>query len=104
MADNDVQQEIEALRADFGQLRTDLLTLTKSIGELSKRHAEDGVESLRQTGARAAERVRAAAADATAAKDAGLAAAEQHIAEHPISSLVVAFAAGMMLGKMATRR
>jgi len=104
MAESDVSPEVAALQADFSQLRNDLLALTKSIGDLTKRRAEDSVESLKQTGNRAAERVRAAASDATAFKDASLAAAEQHVVEHPISSLVVAFAAGMILGKLVERR
>ena len=91
MADSDVSQEIAALQADFGQLRNDLLALTKSIGELTKRRAEEGVESLKQSGSRAAERVRTAAAEA-------------HVVEHPISSVLIAFTAGMILGKLVERR
>jgi len=104
MADGDVNQEIAALQADFGQLRNDILALTKSIGELTKRRAEEGVESLKQTGNRAAERVRAAAADVNAYKDDKIAAAEQHVVEHPISSVLIAFTAGMILGKLVERR
>jgi ElaB/YqjD/DUF883 family membrane-anchored ribosome-binding protein len=104
MAESDVNPQIAALQADFSQLRSDLLALTKSIGDITRRRAEEGVESLKETGNRAADRVRAAASDANAFKDAGLAAAEQHVVEHPISSLMVAFAAGMILGKLVERR
>jgi len=104
MADGDVSPEIAALQADFGQLRTDLVALTKAIADLTKRRAEEGVETLKQAGNRAAERVSAAAAEANAYKDDRIAAAEAHVAEHPISSVLIAFTAGMILGKLVERR
>jgi|SRR5580658_995804 ElaB/YqjD/DUF883 family membrane-anchored ribosome-binding protein len=104
MEETRVQADIETLQANFNQLRTDLQNLTSSIGEISRQRVEQGVESLRQTGNRAAERVREVAADASSLKDAGLAAAERQVAEHPITSLLAAFAAGMMVGKLVERR
>jgi ElaB/YqjD/DUF883 family membrane-anchored ribosome-binding protein len=99
-----LRAQITALQTDFGQLRTDLVTLTKVIGELSKRRAEESVENLKQAGNQAADRVRAAAAEAAAFGDAGIAATERHVAEHPISSLLVAFAAGLVFGKIVEKR
>ena len=104
MAATNVNDEIAALQASFGQLRTDLVALTTSIGEISRQRADDGVESLKQTGNYAAERMRAAASGANSLKDAGLAAAERQVVEHPVSSLLVAFAAGMIIGKVVERR
>jgi ElaB/YqjD/DUF883 family membrane-anchored ribosome-binding protein len=104
MAEGDVNQDIAALQADFGQLRNDLLALTKSLADMTRRRAEEGVDSLKQTSNRAAEQVRAAAAQASAYKDDKLAQAEQHVVEHPISSVLIAFTAGMILGKLVERR
>jgi ElaB/YqjD/DUF883 family membrane-anchored ribosome-binding protein len=104
MAEANVKNEIETLQSDFGQLRADLQTLTKTIGDISRRRAEESVVNLKDVGNRAAERVRAAAASANSMKDAGLAAAERQVVEHPVSSLLVAFAAGMILGKLVERR
>jgi ElaB/YqjD/DUF883 family membrane-anchored ribosome-binding protein len=99
-----LRQQMAALQADFGQLRTDLVALTKVLGELSKRRAEESVVSLQQVGNQAADRVRAAAAEAVSLGDAGIAATERHVAEHPISSLLVAFASGLVFGKLVEKR
>jgi ElaB/YqjD/DUF883 family membrane-anchored ribosome-binding protein len=99
-----LRQQIAALQTDFGQLRADLVALTKAIAELSKRRAENGVEGLKQAGSEAASRMRAAATEAASLKDAGLAATERHVAQHPISSLIVAFAAGLVFGRVVEKR
>jgi ElaB/YqjD/DUF883 family membrane-anchored ribosome-binding protein len=104
MAESDVNQDVAQLQADFSQLRSDIVALTKSIADLTKRRAEDSVESLKAAGNQAADRVRAAAAEANAYKDARIAAAEAHVVEHPISSVLIAFTAGMILGKLVERR
>jgi ElaB/YqjD/DUF883 family membrane-anchored ribosome-binding protein len=104
MAEANVKDEIETLQSDFSQLRADIQTLTKTIGDISRRRAEEGVVNLKDVGNRTAERVRAAAASASSMKDAGLAAAERQVVEHPVTSLLVAFAAGLMLGKLVERR
>src|ERR1700722_1378970 len=79
MAEANTKHEIETLQSDFSQLRADLQTLTKTIGDISRRRAEEGVVSLKDVGTRTAERVRAAAASANSMKDAGLAAAERQV-------------------------
>ncbi|MEA2754389.1 MAG: hypothetical protein QOJ54_678 [Aliidongia sp.] len=104
MADTRISSEMETLQDNFKQLRSDFQDLSQTIGEISRHRVEDGIETLRQTSGRATERMRVAAADANAYKDATLAAAEKQVMEHPVSSLVIAFAAGMMLGKLVERR
>jgi ElaB/YqjD/DUF883 family membrane-anchored ribosome-binding protein len=104
MAETGVSNEMATLQENFKQLRSDFQDLSQTIGEISRHHLEDGFETLRQTSGRATERMRDAAADANVFKDATLAAAEKQVMEHPVSSLMIAFAAGMMLGKLVERR
>jgi len=104
MAETSFPNEMEALQENFKQLRSDFQELSKTIGEISRHRVEDGIETLRQTGGRATNRMRTAAADATNFKDATLAAAEKQVTEHPMSSMMIAFAAGMMIGKLVERR
>jgi ElaB/YqjD/DUF883 family membrane-anchored ribosome-binding protein len=104
MAETSLPSEMEALQENFKQLRSDFQDLSKTIGDISRQRVENGIETLRHTGGRATERVRAAAADASSFRDATLAAAEKQVADHPVSSLMIAFAAGMMIGKLVERR
>jgi ElaB/YqjD/DUF883 family membrane-anchored ribosome-binding protein len=104
MSESSVTKDIEALQADFSRLRGDLAALTKTIGEQSKRRAANGAENLKEMGNRAAGQVRAMAAEANALKDAGLEATARQVSEHPVSSLLIAFAAGVLLGKLVDRR
>jgi ElaB/YqjD/DUF883 family membrane-anchored ribosome-binding protein len=104
MAESSLPSEMEALQENFKQLRSDFQDLSKTIGDISRQRVENGIETLRHTGGRATERVRAAAADASSFRDATLAAAEKQVADHPVSSLMIAFAAGMMIGKLVERR
>ena len=104
MSESSVTKDFEALRADFTRLRGDIAALTQTIGEVSQRRAVNGAENLKQMGNRAADQVRAMAAEANALKAAGLEATVRQVSEHPVSSLLVAFAAGVLLGKLVDRR
>jgi ElaB/YqjD/DUF883 family membrane-anchored ribosome-binding protein len=104
MAEANAHDDVKALRADFSKLQTDIQNLTKTIGDISRHRVEDGIETVKQTGNRAAERMRAAASEANSIKDAGLAAAERQVIDHPVTSLLAAFAAGLVVGKLVDRR
>jgi ElaB/YqjD/DUF883 family membrane-anchored ribosome-binding protein len=91
--DNGAISDIDDLRSNFNQLRTDFSHLTKTVSDISERRAAAGVE-----------RLRGVAAEANALKDAGLESATRQIGEHPVSSLLVAFSAGLLLGKLVDRR
>jgi ElaB/YqjD/DUF883 family membrane-anchored ribosome-binding protein len=104
MEEANVHDEIEALRENFNRLQADFQSLTKTIGEISRNHVENGIESVKQTGNRAAERMRAAASEANSFKDAGIAAAERQVIDHPVTSLLAAFATGLVVGKLVERR
>jgi ElaB/YqjD/DUF883 family membrane-anchored ribosome-binding protein len=93
MMDNGAISDIDDLRSNFNRLRTDFSDLTKTVSDISERRAAAG-----------AERLRIAAAEANSLKDVGLEAAAKHIAAHPISSLLVALSAGLLLGKLVDRR
>jgi ElaB/YqjD/DUF883 family membrane-anchored ribosome-binding protein len=91
--DNGAISDVDDLRSNFNQLRTDFSNLTKTVSDISERRAAAGAEKLRSF-----------AAEANSLKDAGLESATRHVVEHPVSSLLVAFSAGLLLGKLADRR
>lgn len=91
--DNGAISDVDDLRSNFNQLRTDFSNLTKTVSDISERRAAAGAEQLRVV-----------AAEANSLKDAALESATRQVVEHPVSSLLVAFSAGLLLGKLADRR
>ena len=86
MAEKTVEKELDALRADFDRLRHDIAGIAKAIG----RNGAKAVDDLTDT---AVERGRD-----------GVAAIERQISERPMATVMVAFSAGMLLGKFLDRR
>lgn len=82
----DLHRELDRLRADLRQIRTDL----SNLGGDATRAARAGLNDA----------TRAAAARGKAVAEA----AEGHISSHPFLSVAGAFAAGMVLGMRLTRK
>lgn len=82
----DLQRELDRLRADLRQLRSDLGGV--------------GVDGVRTARAGLQETARAAAAKSKAAAEL----AEKQIAAHPFLAVTACFAIGVLLGMRMTRR
>jgi ElaB/YqjD/DUF883 family membrane-anchored ribosome-binding protein len=85
MAERNIEKDIDALRGDFASLQADLQTLTKTLARRAKSAASDTADDLLARG-----------------RD-GMAAVEGHVAERPLASLLIAFGAGVALGKLLDR-
>lgn len=86
MAERNIEKDIDALRSDFASLQSDLQTLTKTLARRAKTAAADTADDLLAKG-----------------RD-GVAVVEEHVAERPLASMLIAFGAGVALGKLLDRR
>lgn len=105
MTDTDaVRNDTDALRDDLTALRSDIASLAATVKELMKskaRHAgaaaSENIDDLRDRVEQAAEQVR----------ERGRAASESlkhQVEERPLTSLLVAFAVGLVISRLLDRR
>ena len=90
--DEAVKSEVEALRADFKKISEDLKGLTKTLAEVTRKQATEGVEDLKQKRDQVEAQLRQAAGEACSTL-------EDHVREKPLNTLLIAFAIGLVLGK-----
>ena len=90
--DEAVKSEVEALRADFKKISEDLKGLTKTLTDLTRKQAAEGVEDLKQKRDQVEAQLRQAAGEARTT-------IEDHVREKPLNTLLLAFAVGLVLGK-----
>ena len=94
--EQDLQEQIKALRNDFSEL-------TKTMKKLSEDYATEGQNRIRQTAEQARQQSRDTADQARGyARDAAHQ-AQEGVENHPFSSLAVAFGVGMLIGKILDR-
>lgn len=85
MAERSLDKEFDVLKNDLGTLKDD-------VANISRLMAKKG-----------AAEVDAALANGRARVEAGIGAVEGQVAAHPLSSLLVAFGAGILLAKLTNR-
>jgi len=90
--DEAVKSEVEALRADFKKISEDLKGLTKTITQLTAKQAAESVDELKQKRDQIETQLRQAAGDARTTL-------EEQVREKPLNTLLIAFAAGLILGR-----
>lgn len=90
--DDSVKSEVEALRADFKKVSEDLKGLTKTLAELTRKQAADGVDELKQRREKVEAQLRQAAGEARSTL-------EDQVREKPLNTLLIAFAVGLVLGR-----
>jgi len=90
--DEAVKSEVEALRADFKKISEDLKGLTKTITQLTAKQAAESVDELKQKRDQIETHLRQAAGDARTTL-------EEQVREKPLNTLLIAFAAGLILGR-----
>ncbi len=97
MAQEKLGQDLETLREDVAKLRTDLSHIAKSLLEKGKNETDSAREKV----------LGDIRNELFAARDKGLEkmdTVEQTIQEKPFISLLIAFLAGLILGKLFERR
>jgi ElaB/YqjD/DUF883 family membrane-anchored ribosome-binding protein len=88
-----VDEEVTKLRKDMDQLRSDIGALTNSIKELGVQKGRAAINRARRTGTSLREE-----ADAWRAK------ADHEIEEHPLTSVLMSFGIGFVIGMLLDRR
>jgi ElaB/YqjD/DUF883 family membrane-anchored ribosome-binding protein len=103
MPDDRITASGEALQADLAQLREDVISLTKAVGNLVGGTGNTAWEQVRETGERLQHRVAKTASEAGEVYDSSLTSLSQQITARPLTAILLAFGAGLVLGKIADR-
>ena len=97
MAERDLNEDVDAIKTDLDALRKDLASVLETIKGTAKNRAESELDALQK-------RLNQIASDVQASGRDSLRAVESQIGERPLVSIAVAFAVGLMLGKLLDRR
>jgi ElaB/YqjD/DUF883 family membrane-anchored ribosome-binding protein len=97
MAERDLNKDVDAIKSDLDALRKDLGSVLETIKGTAKNRAESEIDALQK-------RLNAIASDVQTTGRDGLRAVEGQIGDKPLVSVAVAFAVGLMLGKLFDRR
>ena len=85
MAERSLDKEFDVLKNDLGTLRDDVAGIARLLAK------------------KGAAEVDAAVVNGRAKVEAGIGAVEGQVVAHPLTSLLVAFGAGILLGKISNR-
>jgi ElaB/YqjD/DUF883 family membrane-anchored ribosome-binding protein len=91
-----IRSEVEALRADFKQVKDDLVGLTKTLSQYTTRQASESIVDLKQARDRVEAQVRQTAGDARETL-------EKRVHDQPLGTLLIAFGVGLVIGKTLGR-
>ncbi|MGF1610967.1 MAG: hypothetical protein ACFCUQ_16305 [Kiloniellales bacterium] len=89
----------KTIEDDLSQLREDLAALARDVKDLAAQRADAEQAAMKER----LETLRAKGKDAAAKAGEGIDAVEDQIARHPFSSVLVAFGAGLILGRLLNR-
>ena len=103
MTSRNVEQEFDTLKADFGKLSGDLANLTAALRDLTAEGAQDYLAKLRAATDHANGEIHGAAAALGARGREGLDAAVAHVRERPLTSILICFGLGLVIGKLIDR-
>lgn len=95
--ERDLKSDVDAIRSDIDVLRKDLATVLERIKGTATNRAEAEVQALQR-------RINKIAQDVQTSGRESLRAVEEQIEERPLVSLAMAFAVGLVLGRLFDRR
>jgi ElaB/YqjD/DUF883 family membrane-anchored ribosome-binding protein len=84
-----LSKSTEDLRADLEQLRDDMAAMMKTVSRMANNGQREGLERIKQATTVAADQARQS-----------MEVAEQGIVKNPFTSVLVAFGAGLVIGKL----
>jgi ElaB/YqjD/DUF883 family membrane-anchored ribosome-binding protein len=97
MAERDLNKDVDAIKADLDALRKDISSVLETIKGTAKNRAETEIEALQK-------RINQIASDVQTSGRDSLRAVEGQIGDKPLVSVAVAFAIGLMLGRVFDHR
>ncbi|MCE3258059.1 MAG: hypothetical protein K0Q64_2142 [Nitrobacter vulgaris] len=80
------------LQADFDQLREDMAALMKTVSRMADNGQREGLAKIKNVGTAATDSARQ-----------GLEKAESTIVQNPLTSVLIAFGSGLLIGKLFSR-
>lgn len=96
-ADRDLRQDLDTLKSDLDVLKKDIAAIAQSLKGSATSRAEHELDQVRQ-------RVSRLAGDLQSQGKEQLRSFEAQVEERPLASLAMAFAIGLIFGKMFDRR
>jgi ElaB/YqjD/DUF883 family membrane-anchored ribosome-binding protein len=97
MAERDLSKDVDAIKSDLDALRKDLASIVETVKGTAKSRAESEIDALQK-------RLNQIATDVQSSGRDSLRAVEGQIGDKPLVSVAVAFAVGLVLGKLFDRR
>ena len=101
---NSQPAELDAVKADLAALRKDIAALTKTVSSSASSAVDEKTEALREKVMAMRDELERMAGTAKARGAEGVAAVERHIEDKPLQSMLIAFGAGLLLGKLFDHR
>lgn len=98
-----VNNELDSLRRDVSRLRSDLAGLADALLHAGKSEAEGVGERISEAARERLSDLRSAFDSAREMGSNAIEAIEEKVGSRPVTSLVIAFAVGLVIGKVATR-
>jgi ElaB/YqjD/DUF883 family membrane-anchored ribosome-binding protein len=95
--ERDLKSDIDSIKSDLDTLRKDLATVLERIKGTAASRAETEIQALQK-------RINKIADDVQVSGRESLRAVEERIEERPLVSLAMAFAVGLVLGRLFDRR
>jgi len=104
MSAHTVSSELDSLRSDVSKLRSDLAGLAEALLKAGKHEAGAAREKLEEEVSKRLDSLREKAATVRDAGQTAIETIENQIEERPFISMLVAFAVGLVFGKLVDRR
>ena len=103
MSARNVEQEFDALKADFGKLSADLVVLSEALRSLTGQDAVNYLAKLRSFAGAEADGLGTAATGLGARGQDALASVGRQISERPLASVLICFGLGLIISKLIER-
>lgn len=87
-----VTKTADDLQADFDQLRDDMAALMKTVSRMADNGQRESINKIKQAGTAATDSARQ-----------GIEKAETTIVQNPLTSVLIAFGGGLLIGKLLNR-
>lgn len=103
MADHDLSEELEAVRSDIGKLRSDMGGVAEALRDVTRTRAEEAREGLASMASSVRDEIRRNVENVRERGRGVVDEVETRIEQRPLTSLLIAFGAGLLLGKLLDR-
>ncbi|MCL2701784.1 MAG: hypothetical protein FWE88_08860 [Phycisphaerae bacterium] len=104
MAEREIQAELDALREDLSVLRRDLGELLKAVTSSGKEHAVGMAHKVQEEARHRMEQVKDAFGSARDTGQKLCKQAHRTLGNRPVTSMLAAFAVGMVIGRLINGR